>query len=162
MVVDDYVSYSAAIKVAREYLKKCTGLRRILEDLWKPHELARLAEICSSLEYTKSKKKKIVLKDMLIRGLEGAPIEDLPIDDLSSLVFIFREIRHGRSIRSKKIILEEILDHWQKHKETLTLGQLEDIASLGLNLGSEQASLLMKQTNSQRPASRLDPRLLDA
>lgn len=162
MVVDDYVSYATSIKQARRYLRECSGLRRILEDLWKPHELSRMVEVCSSLDYTRSKKKKSILKEMLIEGLKGAPIEDLPMDDLVDLAFIFREVRHGRSIRSKRLILQEILDHWQKHNGTLTVGQLEDIASLGLTPGSDQASLLMKQMNSQRPASRLDPHLLDA
>ena len=162
MVVDDYVSYSVAIKIARRYLSDCPGLRRILEDLWSPHELSRLTEVCGALDYTQSKKKKIILKKMLTEGLEKAPLEDLPVDDLSDLIFIFREIRHGRSKRSKKLIVEGITNHWQKHNGTLTVGQLEDIASLGLNHGSEQVSLLMRQMNSQRPASRLDPRLLDA
>ncbi len=162
MVVDNYVSYASSLKEARRYLSKHSGLRRVLEDLWKPHELSRMSEVCSSLDYTRSKKKKEVLRKLLIQGLEGAPLEDLPVDDLACLIFIFREIRHGRSIRSKRLILQEIRDNWQKQQGTLTVGQLEDIASLGLKHGSEQVSLLMRQMNSQRPASRLDPRLLDA
>ncbi len=162
MVVDDYVSYSEAIKEARRFLSQCPGLRKTLEDLWKPHELSSITEICSALDYTRSKKKKSTLRGMLVKALEDAPLDTLPIDDLASLVFIFREIRHGRSKRSRKLILQEIMDHWQKHNGTLTVGQLEDIASLGLKHGSEQVSLLMRQMNSQRPASRLDPLLLDA
>lgn len=162
MVVDDYVSYASSMKLARKYLSNCRGLRRSLEDVWKPHELARLTEVCSALDYTKSKKKKAILKKLLIEGLKSAPLDRLPVGDLLDLVFIFREIRHGRSLRSKKLILQEMIDHWQKHSGTLTVGQLEDIASLGLRPGSEQVSLLMRQMNSQRPASRLDPRLLDA